>query len=178
MTRALRFAPVVAVLFAALAALTVFGPSAQGAKLTPEERAAQQAEKARVKAQATADKALASIDKALSKGSLGFDKVADAVIANLDKLFSRNVTDIAKYQAAVAKAATKINKDSVKSLAGAAKTIVATQKSLQKLNQPEILQAFSVAAARKVSDFVFPSAEAVARIQDRLQQIMSELAVP
>jgi len=178
MTRALRVAPIVALMIAMLSAVTVFGPTAYGAKLTPEERAAQQAERNRVKAQAIADKALASIDKALSKGSLGFDKVANAVIANLDKLFSRNVTDFAKYQAAVAKAATQINKDSVRSLAGAAKTILATQKSLQKLNQPEILQAFSVAAAQKTADFVFPSAEALARIQDRLQQILSELEVP
>lgn len=160
---------------ALLALMTALAPNAVAApKKTPEEIAA--ANKA--KAQQIADKAMLSIDKALGKGTLGFDKVADAVIANLDKLFSKNVTDIRKYQAAVAKASTQINKDSVKTLASVAKTIASTQKQIQKLNQPEVLATFSVDAAERTAEFVFPSAEALQRIQDRMAEIIATLEVP
>lgn len=161
------------VLVAVLAALSVFAfaPRAAQAARTPE----QIAEANRVKAQQIADKALLSIDKTLSKGSLGLDKVADAVIRNLDRLFSRNVRDFAKYQAEVGKAATKINKDGIKSLATAARQITTTTRQLEKLNQPVILASFVRDANAKVSEFAFPQAEALARIQTRLQEIAAQL---
>ncbi len=158
----------------ALVSVLAFSPGAARAAggRTPE----QIAEANREKAQKIADKALQSIDKTLSKGSLGLEKVADAVIRNLDRLFSRNVRDLAKYQAEVGKAATKINRDGIRSLATAARQITSTTRQLEKLNQPLVLAAFVRDANQKVADFALPQGEALARIQARLQEIAAELA--
>lgn len=176
MTRVVRTLPVLALLVAVMTAAFAFSPSAMAAKLTPEEKAAQLAEKNRVKAQQLADKALASITSALGKSEGRFDNLYEAAVRNIDKLLDKNVRDFAKYQKAVQAAVTNVNKDSAKTLAGVAKTILSTQKAITKLNQPEILAEFMGSAGEKVVVFAGPSAEAVARLNDKLQEVQQLLA--
>jgi transcriptional regulator of heat shock response len=171
MTRSIRFLPVVALVLATLTAAFAFSPRAVAAGRTPE----QIAEANRVKAQQLADKALLSIEKALGKSEGRFDNLYEAAVKNIDKLLDKNVRDFAKYQKAVAAAVTNVNKDSAKTLAGAAKTILATQKAITKLNQPEVLATFLGSAGQKVAAFAAPSAEAIARLNDRLQEVAEML---
>jgi hypothetical protein len=172
MSRSIRFLPVIALVLATLTAAFAFSPRAVAAGRTPE----QIAEANRVKAQQLAEKAILSIDKALNGGSHRFDNLAEVAIRNMDKLFTKKVTDLRKYQAAIASAVTSVNKDSAKTLVGVAKTIASTQKAITKLNQPEILATFLTDAGTRVTEFAGPSAEAIARMNDRLLEITQLLA--